>query len=102
MVDLVDVESGATVPYQSLELVSHRAPVPYAAGRYARGRFDPRERFDLLFAARDVPEMGYRTFRLAPRERMPSFKSSIQVGESSLENQFYRVDLDPGTAAAPT
>ncbi|MCK4417605.1 MAG: hypothetical protein KAV99_05515, partial [Candidatus Latescibacteria bacterium] len=97
--DLFDEETGQKIPYQIVELDSPQAPVPYAAGRYARGQFNPPELFDLVFVAEDVPSLGYKTYRLAPKEEATPFSTSVVVGEMSLENRFFRVTLNPQTGA---
>jgi alpha-mannosidase len=105
---LVDVESGLTVPHQLVEIDSPQAPLPHAAGRYARGQFQPADRHDLVFQARDVPPLGYRSYRIEPRSEEASQASGIEevsqtsgieVGEYSLENRFFRLALDPHTGA---
>ncbi|MHC4890081.1 MAG: glycoside hydrolase family 38 N-terminal domain-containing protein [Planctomycetota bacterium] len=97
--DLIDVETGRKVPYQIVELDSPQAPVPYSAHRYARGKFERRELFELIFKAEDVPSLGYKTYRLEAKEKATSFSSSVAVGESSLENRFFKVILNPQTGA---
>jgi len=97
--DLVDAETGERISYQLVELAGPQAPVPHAAGRWARGLFNPPERFDLVFAAGDVPPMGYRTYRIAPRREKPCFSGDVEVGERTLENRFFRIGLDPHTGA---
>ena len=81
-----------------VELIGPQAPVLHAAGRYARGQFDPPQRFDLVFLARDVPALGYRTYRIEAG-RSASNSSGIEVGKHSLENCFFRIALDPRTGA---
>ncbi|MEW6756243.1 MAG: hypothetical protein AB1505_35505, partial [Candidatus Latescibacterota bacterium] len=54
---VVDVETGQTVPHQVVEMDTPQAPLPHAAGRYARGLFAPHEACDLLFLARGVPSL---------------------------------------------
>jgi len=97
--DLIDEETGRKVPYQIIELDSPQAPVPYSAHRYARGQFERRELFELVFAAEDVPSLGYKTYRLLPKEKATSFSGSVVVGENGLENRFYKVTLNPQTGA---
>ncbi len=94
---LIDTQTGQVVPSQLVKLDSPRAPVPYAAGRYARGQFNPRELFELVFLAEDVPSLGWKTYRLAETEKAVSFKSSIVPGDNSLENRFYKIKLDPNS-----
>jgi len=93
--DLIDEETGRKVPYQIVELDSPQAPIPYAANRYGRGQFDRRELFDMVFIAEDVPSLGYKTYRLSPKDKAASFSSSVVVGDRSLENRFFKVTLDP-------
>jgi len=97
--DLIDEETGKRVPYQVVTLDSPQAPVPYAAHRYGRGQFARHELRELVFVAEGVPSMGWKTYRLAPREKAAGFSSGVLVGETSLENRFFRVALDPQTGA---
>jgi len=85
------------VPYQIVELDSPLAPAPYAAQRYARGQFEKHELFDLVFVAENVPSLGYKTYRLAPAQKVADAVSSVSVGEDTLENRFFKVTLDPRT-----
>ena len=102
--DLIDEETGKKIPYQIVQLDSPQAPAPDAANRYARGQFerDRNELFELLFVAEDVPSLGYKTYRIAPKEegcthKGDTLRSSIVVGETTLENRFFKVTLDPQT-----
>ena len=97
--ELIDEDTGQKVPYQIVELDSPQAPVPYAAHRYGRGQFENKELFELVFAAKDVPSFGYKTYRLEAKKKATGFSSSVVVGESSLENRFFKVALDSQTGA---
>ncbi|GAG01217.1 unnamed protein product, partial [marine sediment metagenome] len=97
--DLIDEETDETLGYQVIRIDSHQATVPYAAHRYARGQFDRQELFDLVFVAEDVPSLGYKTYRLVPKEETNTFSSSLVLGENSLENSFFKVTLDLQTGA---
>ena len=97
--ELIDVETGQKIPYQIVKLKSPQAPVPYAAYHYARGQFEDKELFELVFNASDVPSFGYKTYRLSPAEKAAPFASHVVVDESSLENEFFKVKLDPQTGA---
>ena len=97
--EIIDVETGQKVPYQIVELKSPQAPVPYAAYHYARGQFENKELFELVFIAGDVPSFGYKTYRLSPIEKANTPSSRVVVKENSLENQFFKVKLDPQTGA---
>ncbi|MHC4641113.1 MAG: glycoside hydrolase family 38 N-terminal domain-containing protein [Planctomycetota bacterium] len=97
--ELIDVETGQKVPYQIVELKNPQAPVPYAAYHYARGQFEDKELFELVFIASDVPSFGYKTYRQSPIEKAATPASRVVVDESSLENQFFKVKLDQQTGA---
>ncbi len=97
--DLIDTETGGNVSYQIVELDSPKVPVPYAASRYALGQVNRAELFEIVFLAEDVPAIGYKTYRLTPKEKTTSFESSIMVGESNLENRYFRITLNPQTGA---
>ncbi len=52
----------------------------------------------LAFVARNVPPLGYKTYRLSTVEQRPTFPSStVKVSGSVLENEFYRVEVDPAS-----
>jgi hypothetical protein len=97
--DLVDEESGKKVPCQVVEIDGPRTPLPYAAGRHARGQFQRAELFDLVFVAEDVPSLGYKTYRVVPAKQPAPVSTGVAVGGNTLENRFYRVTLDPRTGA---
>ncbi len=92
---LVDQQTGNPVPYQIVKLDSPQAAVPYAAQRYARGQFNAPELYELMFVAQDVPSMGWKTYRIAPVERTPPSSSGVTVADNTLENQFFKITLDP-------
>jgi len=95
--DLIDEETGKKVPYQIVELDSPQAPSLYAAARYARGQFDERELWELVFVAEDVPPLGYKTFRILPTEEAKKTSGEVVLAENTLENRFFKVTLDAKT-----
>ncbi len=105
--ELMDLQSGAPVACQVVEINSPRTPVLFGPLRYGRGRFNPPERFDLVFVAEDVPPLGWKTFRVAtgskdgdqPAAKRASSSRSLKIGPTSLENQYFRVVLDQQTGA---
>jgi hypothetical protein len=97
--DLIDGQTGQKVPYQIVELDGPLAAMPYAPQRWARGAFEKHELFDLVFVAENVPSLGYKTYRLAPREDAPSLEIAVRATQDGLENRFYKVALDPRTGA---
>jgi alpha-mannosidase len=49
----------------------------------------------VLFIAADVPQSGYKTFWL--RQGKPGVKTnSLMVTETTLENQYFRIEINPG------
>jgi len=95
--DLIDDETGRTIPYQIVELDGPLDPVPYAPQRWGRGQFEQHELFDLVFVAQNVPSLGYKTYRLASKEETPRFETGLSAEGNTLENRFFKVTLDPQT-----
>jgi len=102
--DLIDTRTGEKVIYQVSELNDPLAPVPYAAGRYAREHFtttpwflDQIRGLTLSFMAEDVPSMGYKTYKIVPAADSPSVAASLALTDNSLENRFYKIELNPQT-----
>lgn len=98
---VVDVTTGEILPAQIVEITSPQAPVPDAPHRYGRGQFEPAEKFDLLFLAKEVPPLGWKTYRVMAQpagdaERKPPL---AEGGPPVLENRFFRIVLDPATGA---
>jgi len=85
--ELIDLETGKTVPFQQV------ADLP----AYPTGPGEPSFQ-RVRFLAQDVPAMGYRCYTIREEGRAP-VKNEIAVDESRLENQYYRVDLDPASGA---
>ncbi len=95
--DLIDTETGNSIPYQIIELDSPQSPVPHSAGRYARGQFDHSELLGIAFIAENVPPLGYKTYKILPKEEKTNFNSDLVVSETSLENKYFIVKLNPQT-----
>ena len=104
--DLIDVETGRCLPYQIVDLDSPFGPDPNAAQRLGLAAGGRRYGFfevplglkrDLRFCATNVPGLGYRTYRLAPRGECPVFPAAVRASETTLENEFYRLEVDPQT-----
>jgi hypothetical protein len=60
---------------------------PVAVERVAPGR--------VAFVARDVPGLGYRLYRIAPKAAPAPPADELRAGADSLENRFFRVVFDP-------
>jgi len=95
--DLRDEDTGEKVPYQITEVSSPQAPTPMAGHRYALGQIDRRHVVELVFLAEDIPPLGYKTYRIVLSEEKTDFPTSVKVTDTSLENRFYRISVDPKT-----
>lgn len=101
--DLIDVATGAAVPFQLVEIESAMDTVPYAAQRCGLGSGTRRYGFfdvatglkrDLCFLAAAVPPHGYRAWRLVPRKAAPRFRAGVKQTASVLDNAHYRLMVD--------
>ncbi len=93
-VRLVD-ETGASVPFY----------VEQSSGTVSRA-------LEMVFVARGVPSLGYKTYFVVPAERPDNYRNAAEVtpdadeakpkrvlGSDQFENQFYRVSVDRATGA---
>jgi alpha-mannosidase len=96
---LVDTRTGKEVPFQIKQLAGPRDLIPYAAEYWALGQKDRRRLFAIEFIAENLPAMGYAVYRIVPAEQASQYSAGIKVGETTLENDFYKVSLDPETGA---
>lgn len=106
--DLIDVETGAVMPFQIDQIESTLAPTPHAAQRLGLGAGGKRYGFfenpaglarDLLFIAEKVPSLGYRTYRLQPRSGQPVFPIAVTATAATLENAWYKLEVDSLTGS---
>ena len=95
--DIIDSETGQKVPHQVIKINDPQSPVPYSAGRFARGQFFPSEGFNLAFVAENVPAMGYKCYRIVPAENSTASSTSLVVTDKSIENRFFKIELNPVT-----
>lgn len=96
--EVIDVTTGGKVPHEVYEIPDAQAPIPYAGYRYAASQHSPREKYDVRFLASDVPAVGYKLYKFIPAKKKES-KPGVTVGATTLENTFYKVELDPDTGA---
>ncbi|HTJ36298.1 MAG TPA: NEW3 domain-containing protein [Dactylosporangium sp.] len=78
------------------------APVPYLAEAVTPAVDGQPGRVLLRWVARDVPSMGYRTYRLRPGTPEPSASAWQRVETTSIANDRYRLRADPGQGGALT
>jgi alpha-mannosidase len=51
----------------------------------------------IRFLADDIPAMGFKTFRVLPAASQPAQTSVLRAGPDFVENEFFRVRVDPKT-----
>jgi alpha-mannosidase len=73
--------AGKEVPHQVLEEASS----------------SDRTKFRLLFIAEEMPSFGYRTYRVLSAEDVAAAKTDLSVNGMTLENEFFRLSLNPST-----
>ncbi len=100
---LIDVQSGATVPFQVLpvsdalgDVVDAAQRVGLGSGTRRLGHFDEPLGLahDLCFVANDVPAGGWRTYRMEADQASPS---TTYLRQTTLENAHYRIGVQPET-----
>ncbi len=76
--NIVDTSTGERVPYQAIH--------------------GDRLQDTIVFIAKNVPPLGYKTYRIETVQQKPAFESgTVSVSGNVLENEFYRVEMDPVT-----
>jgi hypothetical protein len=97
--ELIDVTSGERIPYQLARVANPQAAVPWAAERVALGEVDRGYTADIVFVADELPPLGYRTYKITPCEKWPEYAADCPVNGSTVENRFFRLELDSETGA---
>ena len=97
--DLVDVETGETVEYQLSRFTDASDPRPWAAERVAIGRTWAKPGSEFVFMANGLPAMGYRTYRVVPKETERPVPDDISTDPCNLENDFFKLTIEPSTGA---
>jgi len=101
--DLIDLRNGAAVDFQIVDIAAD-APVPHAPQRHGLARGGRRYGFfevpaglgrNLHFVAPDLPACGYATFELRPRQERQAAPAATPRSASSIENEYYRLEVDP-------
>jgi alpha-mannosidase len=52
-------------------------------------------RLKVRFIAEDVPALGYKVFQFVPVRRAQPLSASLSAKDNSIENEFYRITVDP-------
>src|SRR5262249_41268824 len=79
-----------------------RAPVPYLTEALTRTPDGRPSRARLRWVARDVPSMGYRTYRLLPGSAAASTFAWRPAESASIANDRYRIRADVARGGALT
>lgn len=87
--ELVDLESGARLPYQIVRTTDPQAVVPWAPEGVATGGL-----IELVFVADGLPAIGYRTYSIVPCDEWPQFDEPCTATDTTMENAFFRLQLD--------
>ena len=89
-----------------VRLAAEELPRPFRLVDVSTGKQAPHQILPdgtVIFVAADVPSMGYKTFSVVEEPEQADTPSLSPVddegGDRVLENQFYRVEFDPTTAA---
>lgn len=78
--EIADSVTGERVPYQAI--------------------LGDRLQDTIAFVAKDVPPLGYKTYPLTTVQQRPVFSATgVTVSGRTLENEFYRVEVDPASGA---
>ncbi|MGH9776515.1 MAG: alpha-mannosidase [Candidatus Acidiferrales bacterium] len=91
--DVVDARVQLSTPAQNVEVLDSRG-APVISERIS-GPGSTRIR--IRFLAENVPPLGYEEFRVVPAAKPRSVASTLRAGPDFLENEFFRVQVDPKT-----
>ena len=98
---IIDLSVGAETPYQLSTVSNPQAARPWSAERVALARVEGQSAFarEVAFVARDLPAMGYRTYRFVPCDEWPAYAVDFTATDTVIENRFFRLELDPVSGA---
>ena len=94
---LVDMDTGEDVPYQISRIDNPMLPKPYASHRYAMGRVYAEYSREMVFAAENVPPMGYKSYKIKLAHVPREFVSNMKADETGMESAFFILKLDTDT-----
>ncbi len=87
--ELEEIGTGKRAPYQIVRTTDPQATVPWAAEGVAVGGMT-----ELVFLADDLPAMGYKSYKIVPRDEWPRFEDRCTATADALENRFFKLELD--------
>ncbi|HEK85923.1 MAG TPA: alpha-mannosidase [Candidatus Aminicenantes bacterium] len=88
--------SGAEVPSQVLKIEKYPGEKD-SAQKLDQGKALTKWKVKVLFIAKDVPSLGYKTFRVVEADSSGEYKTSLVASNKVLENEFIKLTLDPKT-----
>jgi len=91
--EVIDTETGRAAAAQIVEVKDPFAASPHASERIAMGH--QKTATDLLIAAKDIPPVGYKTFKLVQTDRPAEFTS--HVDGLTIDNDFVTLTVDAAT-----
>lgn len=95
--DVAEVDISFIDPYiKEFALEDHTGcPVPFQILREERYPANSIKHATIKFIAGDVPAIGYKTYFVVPREKPRKFEATVKAGVNSIENEFFKVTIDP-------
>jgi len=105
---VVEEPSGKPIPHQIIEAnvyedyFGRRPRMKYQNEHFNGAYPDPPRPSGkyIVFIARDVPAMGYRTYRVIEGNIVQESNAVCQASANTVSNQFYEVKIDPDNLAA--
>jgi hypothetical protein len=107
---LMNIDTGAMVPYQIVPVTAHNDTVPCASQRYGIGAGGKRYgmfevplglKRDLCLIARNIPALGYKTYRFIPEVSAEPLPEETQITVEyeilSMQNEYCRITVDGET-----
>ncbi|HDZ20308.1 hypothetical protein LCGC14_0312200 [marine sediment metagenome] len=91
--EVIDTETGRVIPAQIVEVTDPFAASPHASERIAMGH--QKTATDLLIAAKDIPPVGYKTFKLVQTDKPATFASCVDG--LTIDNDFVTLTVDAAT-----
>ena len=92
----VQAEAAFVRPVKSIRIVDGSGTeIPYQI--LSEGSAADRNKVRFLFIAERVPSFGYKTYRILEAETDREYETSLSVDGTVIENEFFRLTLDPRT-----
>lgn len=93
---VIDLETGKEIAHQKIIMSDPKTPIPYAADRVGVGSYENRFICGVAFIAEDVPPLGYKVYKIEELEEEKLTQYEHESIESyAIENEFYRIVVDP-------